>query len=253
MSDEPAGIGVIARAAAVLRTLGDAPEGLSLGKIAARVGLPRSTIQRLIGAMETERLVVRGTQRGSIVLGPELLRLSRLAFPTIIGRVRPMMEALSTELAETVDFATISGKQLVFLDQVAGSQRLMAVSRIGDAFPLHCSSVGKAYLATLPPTQIEKLIGAHYERLTPQTITDLTNLLENLETTRATGIGIDLEEHSTGICAVGFSFRDEADNWFGLSVPVPTQRFVEQREKLIEKIGAVRRILTDSEASVSRM
>ena len=243
MSEDAAGVGVIVRAAAVLRVLGDAPQGLSLGKIAERAGLARSTVQRLIGALEAERLVVKGSQPGRIVLGPELLRLARLAFPTIINRIRPLMESLSNELAETVDFATITKNQMVFLDQVAGRHRLMAVSHVGDAFPLHCSSVGKAYLATMTPDQIERLIGQQFERRTSNTLTDLPALLADLEATRTSGIGLDIEEHSTGICAVGFCFSDEAENWFGLSVPVPTQRFEEQREKLIERMLAVRSAL----------
>lgn len=240
MSEDGVGVGVITRAAAVLRVLGDAPEGLSLGKIAQRVGLARSTVQRLIYALEAERLVVKGQQPGRIVLGPELLRLARLAFPTIINRIHPVMQSLSAELAETVDFATISGDKMVFLDQVAGRHRLAAVSHVGDAFPLHCSSVGKAYLATLSPEQIERLIGSRYERRTPATITDLPTLMADLEETRATGIAIDLEEHSEGICAVGFCFRDEANNHFGFSIPVPTQRFADQRERLIASLTQVR-------------
>lgn len=240
MADDGVGVGVITRAAAVMRILGDAPEGLSLGKIAQRAGLARSTVQRLVGALETERLVVKGSQPGRIVLGPELLRLARLAFPTIINRIRPLMESLSNELAETVDFATISKDKMVFLDQVAGRHRLAAVSHIGDAFPLHCSSVGKAYLATRTSVQIERLIGTRYERRTPATITDLPTLLAELDTTRASGIGLDIEEHSVGICAVGFCFPDEAENWFGLSVPIPTQRFQELRPTLIARMSAIR-------------
>src|SRR3979490_2124908 len=51
------GIQVIARAAAVMRTLGDNPKGLSLAAIANIVGLPRSTVQRIITALEEEYLV----------------------------------------------------------------------------------------------------------------------------------------------------------------------------------------------------
>ena len=153
------------------------------------------------------------------------------------------METLAGELAETVDFATIACDKMLFLDQVAGRHRLMAVSHIGDEFPLYCSSVGKAYLATLTPEQIEKLIGTKYERRTPATIITMPALLAELETIRETGIGLDLEEHSAGICAVGFCFSDEADNWFGLSIPVPTQRFEQQRNGLINRMIEIRNAL----------
>ena len=47
------GIQVIARAAAVLRALRDAPSGLSLGALAEATGLPRSTVQRIVAALKT--------------------------------------------------------------------------------------------------------------------------------------------------------------------------------------------------------
>ena len=57
-ADSRSGIQVIARAAAVLRALKDAPAGLSLGQIAERLGLARSTVQRIVQALQDERLVI---------------------------------------------------------------------------------------------------------------------------------------------------------------------------------------------------
>lgn len=51
------GIQVIARAGAIMRALGDNPQGLSLAAIAQIVDLPRSTVQRIITALEAEYLV----------------------------------------------------------------------------------------------------------------------------------------------------------------------------------------------------
>src|SRR5271154_4648326 len=69
-------IQVIARAAAVLRVLETAPEGLSLGAIAEALKLPRSTIQRIVGALEMESLAIGATPTGRVKLGPALLRLA---------------------------------------------------------------------------------------------------------------------------------------------------------------------------------
>jgi IclR family acetate operon transcriptional repressor len=45
---------VIARAAAILRALEDEAAGLSLGQIAQRVNLARSTVQRIVAALEAD-------------------------------------------------------------------------------------------------------------------------------------------------------------------------------------------------------
>jgi DNA-binding IclR family transcriptional regulator len=49
---------VIARAAAILRALEEEKSGLSLGQIASRVDLARSTVQRIVSALESEKLVL---------------------------------------------------------------------------------------------------------------------------------------------------------------------------------------------------
>ena len=47
----------------------------------------------------------------------------------------------------------------MFVDQVIGSQRLRAVSAVGETFPLYCTANGKAYLAALDDAAIAQLIG----------------------------------------------------------------------------------------------
>lgn len=58
------GVQVIARAAAILRSLKNESDGLSLGQIAERVGLPRSTVQRIVGALHAESLVIAAAPIG---------------------------------------------------------------------------------------------------------------------------------------------------------------------------------------------
>ncbi len=55
---EKSGIQVIARSAAILRTLRAHPDGVNLGQTATNVDLPRSTVKRIVGALQTERLEI---------------------------------------------------------------------------------------------------------------------------------------------------------------------------------------------------
>ena len=71
-----AGIQVIARAADILRTLRQAEGSLSQAEVAERVGLARSTVHRLLNALEDEGLVESGGPRGRYRLGPEIGRAS---------------------------------------------------------------------------------------------------------------------------------------------------------------------------------
>jgi DNA-binding IclR family transcriptional regulator len=236
-------IQVIARAASILRALEDEAEGLSLGQIAQRVKLARSTVQRIVAALAAEKFLIAASPNGRVRLGPTILRLATSVRMDFVATVRPFLAKLSGELQETVDLAVVKNDHLVFVDQVMGSQRLRAVSAVGEAFPLHCTANGKAYLAELDAGAIERLIGTNYEQRTPHTITRLANLLADLKTVRKTGIAIDREEHTHGICAAGIATRDPLGNILAISVPVPAQRFHDNQRHIVARLRAIKEAL----------
>ena len=236
---------VIARAAAILRALEEQPAGLSLGQIAQRVDLARSTVQRIVAALEAEKLVIAASPTGRVRLGPTILRLAASARVDFVSTARPFLVRLSQQLGETVDLATIRKDRLIFIDQVIGPQRLRAVSAIGETFPLYCTANGKAYLAQLDEVAIARLIGTSYERRTSNTITRLTALIKDLRAVRKSGVAFDREEHTLGICAAGVVVRDLLGNDIAISVPVPAQRFGDQQKLIVERLKATARSLQE--------
>ena len=72
-------IQVISRAFSVLRALEDEPKGLSLGEIAQRVGLARSTVQRIVEALRSEQFLIAASPTAGVRLGPALVRLAASA------------------------------------------------------------------------------------------------------------------------------------------------------------------------------
>lgn len=242
------GIQVIARAATILRALEDEPQGLSLGEIAKKVGLARSTVQRIVGALANENFLTAATPRARVKLGPALVRLASSARLEIEEIARPYMQELSKLLEETVDLSLLKGNHAVFIDQVAGIQRLRAVSAIGESFPLYCTANGKSMLALMPANKRNRMIKNKMEVLTPATKTDITSLEEDIEEFSTTQVAYDIEEHTDGICAIGTSFIDPIGRIFALSIPMPTSRFnrkkktlanllLDTRDKIVKKLS----------------
>ncbi len=242
-SSDKSQVQVIARAAAILRILEDEMEGLSLGQIAQRVNLARSTVQRIVGALAAEKFLIAASPNGRVRLGPTILRLAASARTDFVAAARPFLAQLSSELKETADLAVVKNDHLVFVDQVIGSQRLRTVSAVGESFPLYCTANGKAYLAGLDATAIERLIGTIYERRTPCTLTRLDDLLKDLKSVRKTGVAIDREEHTSGICAAGTVTRDPVGNVLAISVPVPAQRFYDRQKQIVDRLRATKEAL----------
>jgi DNA-binding IclR family transcriptional regulator len=236
-SAERGGVQAIARAGAVLRALEDEPAGLGLGALATEVGLPRSTVHRLVMALAAEGLVSAGGS-APIRLGPGLARLGAAAQGSLRDVLRPVLAGLRDELDETVDLAVLDGERVRFLDQLPAEHRLRAVSAVGLAFPLHCTANGKALLAALPPDAALALLPARLERCTPATITSRRALLAALEAIRAAGVATDVEEHTAGVCAVGAAVGAPGRPLAAISVPVPAQRYRGREARLARAVRA---------------
>jgi DNA-binding IclR family transcriptional regulator len=250
-SNDKSQVQVIARAAAILRALEDQALGLSLGQIAQRVGLARSTVQRIVSALESENMVIAASPNGRVRLGPTIARLATSVQTDFVSIARPFLIKLSDELRETVDLATVKKDHLVFIDQVIGSQRLRTVAAVGETFPLYCTANGKAYLAELDEIAVARLIGTKFERRTPATLTRLDDLLKDLKSVRKSGIAFDREEHTPGICAAGIVMRDPLGNHIAISVPVPAQRFDENQALIADRLLATKRALAERLAAAA--
>ncbi len=236
-------IQVIARAASVLRALEHEPEGLSLGDIAKRLKLPRSTIQRIVGALETENLLIAASPTGRVKLGPALLRLSAAVHNPVSVIAKPHMIDIARELGESVDLSVMGRDQGIFLEQATGSHKSHATSATAEKFPLHCTASGKAMLALLTDTEVEQKIGRSYAARTEHTRTTLDTLLPELQEVRRSGVAQDREEYTLGVCAVGVGFRDTLGNRLALSVSMPSTKVEDLKSKAEQRLLEVRDLL----------
>ena len=70
------------------------------------------------------------------------------------------------------------------------------------------------------------------------TTLNVDQILKELNQAHAVGYSLDLDEHTNGISAIGAAFSDLSGKYYAISIPVPSQRFVQCRELLIEHLLA---------------
>ena len=234
--DHSDGIQVIARAAAILRVLEHRPDGQSLGQIAKAAGLSRSTVQRIVAALAMENFVTTTGPNPGVRIGAGLIGIAAAVGSNTVGLLRPHLRALSEEVWETVDLAVLSGGSAVFVDQVPGRQRLVAMSAVGERFPLHCTANGKAILACMVEADVLELIDKSTAEHPDHPLTDHNALMHELGRTRQTHLAFDFEEHRQGITAVGTALLD----WFGrpvaISIPIPSLRFADRQDEISARL-----------------
>ena len=230
------GVQVIARAASVLRALEGKPDGLSLGEIAREIGLARSTVQRIVAALVTEDFVTEAQPGRGVRIGPGLARIAASLSSNFTEILHPQLVALRDKVGETVDLSILSGGSAVFIDQIPGKQRLVALSGIGERFPLHCTANGKAILSCFAKEDAAVLIEKSATEHPEHPIKDRAKLLRELDATRRKHLAIDPGEHGIGISAVGIAVLDAFGRPVAVSIPAPNHRFNEQREVLSQAL-----------------
>jgi DNA-binding IclR family transcriptional regulator len=247
--DAAGGVQVIARVAQLFRALDGEPWGLTLTQLSIRLNLPRSTVHRLVGALASEGLVINASTAGRVRIGPEFVRIASASRLELRQQVDPLMRQVYDEIGETVDCAVLESGEARVIHVIQTQHQLRAVSDVGAAFPLHCTSKGKALLAELTDEQVRELLPAALARFTEHTTTSRAKLLRELEEIRESGIAFDLEEHAPGICAAAIAARDPFGVLFTVSIPAPSQRFPSERKAIVESLLGVRAELSNAFAA----
>lgn len=232
--DGASGKQVIARAASVLKVLENQRSGLTLSQISKASGLPRTTVHRIVNALEAQQFVMSTTD--GVRLGPALVRLAASAHTDIISIARPFIEALGRTTRETVDLCVYRGHHSVLVDQYPSDRELRVVSPVGTAFPIHCTAHGKAILAELPEDLLESLLDRRLEQRATNTINDKARLLKELEGIRKSGYAIDAQEHAMGVYGIGVFLRTALSDHYAIAVAMPQLRFEREGEQIIHAL-----------------
>ncbi len=216
-------------------------EALTSSRIAHRTGLPRSSVHRLL-----QRLVELGVIRRDgfdYRVGLKLFELGSVALAQheVHQIAMPYMSRLSRATGMSVYLATLSGPDVVFIDEVWTDWA--APLRRGIAHPAHQTASGKMLLACLPA---EARPGIDFTGVTPKTrysITSQQGLDRELQRIRETGIATTREEYYLGSMsmAVQVGPADHATTALSLWGPVERMR---QAELVIHLRQASRAIWT---------
>ncbi len=222
---------MLRRAAAALDEIAAEPGQLRLVDLGERLGLAKSTARRLLVGLVEVGLASVDSQ-GHFSLGERLLGFGGDAGARSAAIFRPTIERVARATdGETVDLSILRGQRMWFIDQIESSHRLRAVSAIGLRFPLNGTANGKAALAVLDDAEAQ----AALTRFGPEVADGLRRDIAEI---RRTGIAFDRDEHTPGISAAAIARRALDDNVIAISVPAPTERFLEKEQRIVSALRA---------------
>lgn len=193
------------RLIALLELIASKDVFVSLQGLAEETGMPKPTLHRMLQQLEGAGLLIRQSDGRHYGTGARLRRLAEnlLLNATQHGARHAVLRDLVDEIGESCNVTALSGNEIVYLDRVETREPLRFYLHAGSRVPVHASASGKMILSQLSPAQRRRLLAhAPLVRHTPNTITDLGRLEEQLERIRRDGYALDDEEFLPGlVCA----------------------------------------------------
>ncbi len=230
----------IDRAAQVLVHVLETSEPPTVGALSARLGLPKSTTSRVVGALERKGLIQRDNGSGGLVPGAVLQRYARreTGDAELVDLASDALDRLAQQSGETINIGVPSLGAVVLLDQRDSRHFLGSTNWVGRRVPAHGSALGKVFYASgaLPvPT-------GPLEPLGPRTSRSADGL--GLAEATARGYATAVEELEPGLWAVAAPVRDASGAVVAaLSISGPTVRL---RRGLLQRFG--RLLVTEGRA-----
>lgn len=209
----------LTRGLATLDYLASKSEAVRLTDVAGHLGVDKSNASHIL-----RTLVAAGYGQQPdgkrYSLGPKMFRPRRSELEDVVERrekFHTMLLDLVEATRECAHMAVLVGNKVWYIDKIASPLPLKVDHPIGSLAPLHCTALGKAFLAFGEASDAGPL-----ERFTAKTICDRAQLDAEIEITRKRGYSIDNEEFSDGVSCVAAPIYDAEGHMaaaIGLSGP----------------------------------
>ena len=220
----------------LLETLAVSGNGLSLSRLSAKLGTPKTSVLSLLRALEASEHVVN--DEGTYRLGAASFRLAALMTGgTPLARaVRTPLLALAGQSNESalVALLTDSRRQAMCIDIVESRKTLRFSMVIGTRIPLYSTTVGRAMLAFQTDRFIDTYLAeTELHQHTEKTLLATADIRRALNVVRRTGISEVFEEYADGVGGIGAPIVDPAGNvQAAVQIAGPVARVKERRKEL---------------------
>ncbi len=228
-----------------LRILGEfsrrEPE-LTAPELARRLGVPRSTVFRLLVTLENMGFVERTRDGRSYRLGLAVLRLGfdYLGSQDMVELGRPLLESLRDETGCAASLVVRDGRDVVYLHRAPSRSPFSTTVSVGTRLPAHATVLGHVLLGDLSLADLKALYPEkRLEARSASTPTDAGALFELVQRIRTRGWVLAEGFFESHICTVAAPVRDQEGRIaaaIGITIPgsdIPA-------EKRDEFVAAVR-------------
>ncbi len=204
----------------------EAKEELGVTEISKEVALHKSTTFNLITSLEKLGLLEKTKDEKKYRLGLELFRLGTLVNASVRTVTRPYLEQLSESYLETVNLVKRNDLDVVYLEKLESPHSMRIGTKEGQQFPLYCTAVGKAIMATLDDDEVMDILDKTlFKQYTKYTLITKEEVMAQIQLVRHQGYAEDIQEFEEGLTCVAVAIRNHYGKAeYAISVSGPSTR-----------------------------
>lgn len=187
-------------------------KSLTLMEICEETGINASTAMRILYTLNKNGFVTfdHNTKRYSLDIALYRLGMSMYNSIDVHKIAQQYIKPLADETGLAVYLAKVDyiNNEIVVIDKIfrnAINTWPQMAARAGYLLPIHSSGIGRLYLAEHTNDQVREILSKkQLIKFTPQTLTDIDEIIKVVEEVRRTGIGYcdcENEEYIASICA----------------------------------------------------
>jgi len=206
---------------------------LGVTELSKRLKLHKNNVFRLLATLEARGYIEQNKSTENYRLGIKCLHLGRryIHHMGLVRQARPILAEVAKKCRESAFVAIARRDGVVPLEAAEPDDRSVRImAPIGQTLPLHCTAIGKAYLAFDPEEQLMSLLPEQLHRYTENTIVDRVLLLEQLRAVIRDGYSVDAGEYLEDVASVAVPIRDYTRSVVGsLAIAGPSYRISGER------------------------
>jgi len=205
-----AGTQAVVRALSLLEIFSDKQPEWNLTDLTKALDLNRTTIYRLLTALESFDMVTCDSETDRYRLGSGIIELGGRAIRAnpVRSVSKPVLEKLAAVTGEMATLEILSAYEVLVIDEVSVDRFISGTQSIGTRWPAFATSTGNAMMSYLSSAEVEAILQAPLPQLTPKTITSPEILRQHLAQIREDGYAVSEEALELGFTDIGAPIRN---------------------------------------------
>ena len=201
----------------VIQTFDHEHPRMTLSEVATRTGMNRAKARRFLLTLHALGYVRK--QQRYFELAPRVLQLGYafLSANNYRDVIQQHLEDITAETGESSSLGVLDGNDVIYVARSAAKHRLMAITlSVGTRLPAAHTSMGRMLLAQLSDTDLDHFLASvALESYTDKTVTDVSELRNQIIKARQQGYAISDQELDSGLRSIAVPVYDAKQHLMG--------------------------------------